>query len=124
MAAAVARTFQKEIVTPRWWSGRWVIEPSRFIINGGGKLSSDDCHENSWLGQEIQEKYKDVGVIHIQNTGLTDMKDQRALARIVMGEEIEYEGGANPRGRDEGLGNVYDIGAPLQANLHYHHEMT
>jgi hypothetical protein len=52
------------------------------------------------------------------------MKDQRLLAKLVMGEETEYEGGANPRERTEGLANVYDIGAPLQADLHYHHEMT
>ena len=33
-------------------------------------------------------------------------------------------GGANPRDRLSELGNVYDIGAPLSAHLHYHHEMT
>jgi len=101
-----------------------VIDPSRFVIDGKGKLSQADLLPDSWIGHEIKEKYDDVGVIHVQNTGLTDMKDQRALARIIMGEETEYEGGANPRGRTSGLGNVYDIGAPLQAALHYHHEMT
>jgi hypothetical protein len=117
---------QDAVVIPRWWSGSYdaVIDPSRFVVNGGGKLTSADCVPNSWVGQEIQEKYNDVGLIHIQDTGLTDMKDQRLLAKLVMGEETEYEGGANPRERTEGLANVYDIGAPLQADLHYHHEMT
>ena len=41
-----------------------------------------------------------------------------------MGNETEYEGGANPRGRNSELANVYDVGAPLCADLHYHHEMT
>ena len=46
------------------------------------------------------------------------------LARIITGEEIKYVGGANPRGRDADLGNVYDIGAQLSAHhLHYHHEL-
>jgi Taurine catabolism dioxygenase TauD, TfdA family len=52
------------------------------------------------------------------------MDQQRRLAQIVMGEQTDYEGGANPRDRLSDLGNVYDIGAPLQAHLHYHHEMT
>jgi hypothetical protein len=72
----------------------------------------------------MREKYDEIGAIHVKNTGLKDMKHQRDLARIIMGQETEYEGGANPRGRSSELGNVYDIGAPLQADLPYHHEMT
>jgi len=130
MATAVAHVVRsslrrgQKIVEPRWWSGQYVIEPTRFIVNGGGKLSKDDLHAESSFGQELLAKYNDVGVVHVQNTGLKDMVDQRSLARIIMGTETEYEGGANPRGRTEGLGNVYDIGAPLEADLHYHHEMT
>lgn len=113
-------------MVPRWWTGRYdaVLDPARFVVDGRGKLTSDDCNKNSSIGQEIVEKYNDVGLIHVQNTGLTDMADQRSLARIAMGDETEYEGGANPRGRTGELANVYDIGAPLQADLHYHHEMT
>lgn len=114
----------QEVVIPRWWSGSYVIDPSRFVVDGQGKLTKEDLHSNSLIGQEMKAKYDDVGVIHVVNTGLTDMKDQRELARIIMGPETEYEGGANPRGRASDLGNVYDIGAPLTAHLHYHHEMT
>ena len=52
------------------------------------------------------------------------MADQRTIARMIMGGETEYEGGANPRNRTSELANVYDIGAPLEAALAYHHEMT
>jgi len=116
----------QQVVIPRWWTGSYdaVMDSSNFLVDGQGKLSKEDLHPNSWLGQEIQEKYNRVGLIHVQNTGLTDMKDQRELARIVMGNETEYEGGANPRGRNADLGNVYDIGAPLSAALAYHHEVT
>ena len=135
MAAALAKQAVKsfprgvfqasnEVVIPLWWTGSHVIDPSRFIVDGRGKISKEDFRESSFIGQEMKEKYADVGVIHVVNTGLTDMKDQRGLARIIMGQETEYEGGANPRGRTAELGNVYDIGAPLTANLHYHHEMT
>lgn len=84
----------------------------------------EDISPDSSLGQEMKAKYDNVGLVHLKNTGLTSMLDQRSLARIVMGAETEYEGGANPRDRTEGLANVYDIGAPLQADLPYHHEMT
>ena len=124
-AARTTRLLSREIVIPRWWSGRNdVIDPLRFVVDGHGKLSKEDLQPNSWIGQEVQEKYNDVGLVHVQNTGLKDMADQRLLARIVMGDETEYEGGANPRGRIQGLANAYEIGAPLSANLHYHHEMV
>lgn len=35
---------------------------------------------------------------------------------------MEYSGGSNDRNRLEK--NVYDVGAPLTAHLHYHHEMA
>lgn len=117
---------QPAIVQCNWWTGRYdaVVDPSRFIVNGKGSLTAQDCRADSLIGQEISEKYRDVGLVHVQNTGLSDMSLQRELAKIVLGEEMEYEGGANPRGRQDLLGNVYDIGAPLTAALHYHHEMT
>jgi hypothetical protein len=122
------RTFQKElqdVVVCRWWTGTHdVIDLARFRVDGGGRLRTEDLHAESAFGQEVQEKYNDTGVIHVQNTGLTDMNDQRLLAQIVMKEETDYEGGANPRQRATDLGNVYDVGAPLEAHLHYHHEMT
>jgi hypothetical protein len=124
---AVTKNLQKEAtkVIPRWWTGRYdVIATSRYAIDGKGKVSKEDLLSTSWLGQEIQEKYNDCGLVYLHNTGLKDMGDQRALARIIMGNETEYEGGANPRDRAGELANVYDIGAPLIADLAYHHEMT
>ena len=114
------------VVIPRWWTGRYdaVVDPSNFVVNGHGKISPQDLLPNSWIAQEVQEKYEQCGLVHVQNTGLKDMKDQRTLARMVMGDETEYEGGANPRARHADLGNIYDIGAPLTAALAYHHEVT
>ena len=115
-------------VIPRWWQGSYEtlpIHPSEFVIDGANKISSADLHPDSLLGREVIEKYNKVGLVHVKNTGLQgNMQDQRNLARLLMGEESEYNGGANARGRHEELGNVYDIGAPLTAALAYHHEMT
>jgi len=110
-AAAVVQ----DVVKCRWWMGCMdsVIESSRFLVDGKGKLCREDLHENSWIAQEMKHKYADTGLLHIRNTGLQDMNDQRLLAQLVMGEQTDYEGGANPRDRLANLGNVYDIGAPL-----------
>ena len=55
-------------------------------------------------------------------TGLTDLVDMRSVAKLIIDSEMPYDGGANPR--DNIAPNVYEIGAPLAAWLHYHHEMA
>jgi hypothetical protein len=124
IARQVLQAGQQNVI-PRFWTGEYdVVDQSRYVVDGGGLVGKEDLHSDSAIGQEMREKYDDVGLVHLTNTGLTDMSDQRLLARILMGEETEYEGGANARGRNEELGNVYDIGAPLSAALAYHHEVT
>ncbi|KAL9178603.1 hypothetical protein ACHAXT_001941 [Thalassiosira profunda] len=114
-------------VIPRWWTGTPALDPILYTIDVGatyGTLTPADLLPTSALAAEMRAKYAASGLVYVTNTGLTDLKDQRSLARLIMGDESEYEGGANPRGRQEGLGSVYDIGAPLEASLAYHHEMT
>jgi hypothetical protein len=100
----------KNIVHCRWWNGssdlNSVIDSSKFLIDGGGKISEADLKENSMIAQEMKSKFGDVGLLHVQNTGLADMNLQRRLAELVMGPQTPYEGGANPRDRLEELGNV------------------
>eukprot|EP00012_Vannella_robusta_P002311 CAMPEP_0206190286 /NCGR_PEP_ID=MMETSP0166-20121206/4664_1 /ASSEMBLY_ACC=CAM_ASM_000260 /TAXON_ID=95228 /ORGANISM="Vannella robusta, Strain DIVA3 518/3/11/1/6" /LENGTH=392 /DNA_ID=CAMNT_0053606345 /DNA_START=1520 /DNA_END=2698 /DNA_ORIENTATION=- len=114
---------QQGIVIPRWWKKDNVLDPKTYMIDGKGKLSRDDLHPSSSLTQEMIEKYENVGLVYVVNTGIeNDLEFQRDIARIIMTEETVYEGGANPRNKVEA--NVYDVGAPLEAWLHYHHEMT
>jgi hypothetical protein len=70
----------------------------------------------------MRETYDGVGLVHLTNTGLTDLVDMRTAARLIIDAEMPYDGGANPR--DNIVPNVYEIGAPLTAWLHYHHEMA
>ena len=70
----------------------------------------------------MRETFDRVGLVHLTNTGLTDLVDMRAVAKLVIDAEMPYDGGANPR--DNIAPNVYEIGAPLSAWLHYHHEMA
>ena len=70
----------------------------------------------------MRATFREIGLVHLVNTGLTEHSDMRAFAKLVVDAEMSYDGGANPRGALEP--NVYEIGAPLSAWLHYHHEMA
>mmetsp|Transcript_28857 Transcript_28857/g.65176 ORF Transcript_28857/g.65176 Transcript_28857/m.65176 type:complete len:411 (-) Transcript_28857:63-1295(-) len=111
-------------VRARYWTGAPALDPALYTVDAGGSVTASDLRPSSALAGEMRAKFDSAGVVHVTNTGLADMGLQRELARLIMGDESEYEGGANPRGRSGDLGSVYDIGAPLEAALAYHHEMT
>jgi len=85
-------------------------------------MDAADRDAESALAQRMRKTFHDVGLVHLTNTGLTDLGDMRAFAKHVVRSEMNYKGGANPR--DALQPNIYEIGAPLPAWLHYHHEMA
>jgi len=66
---------------------------------------------------------KEQGVVRLTNTGLRDVSHMRNYAEAIVKDGMQkYEGGANPR---EGIiDNVFEVGAPGDSWLHYHHEMA
>jgi hypothetical protein len=111
------------IIEPRWWTGTPALDPELFTIDCSNfRMDESDLQENSALCLEMNQRFNDVGLVYLVNTGLTDMQLMRKFARLVVKQEIVYMGGANPR--DSLEPNVYEVGAPLQAWLHYHHEMA
>jgi hypothetical protein len=66
--------------------------------------------------------FDEVGLVYLVNTRLSDLETMREFAKLVVEHEMRYKGGANPR--DSLAKSVYEVGAPLQAWLHYHHEMA
>ncbi len=108
----------REIIRPRWWTGTPAIDPSAYVVDAGGRVSAGDPD----LAARLRATFHDVGLVHVVNTGLTDHADMRAVAKLVLDTEMDYRGGANPRVALEP--NVYEVGAPLTAALHYHHEMA
>jgi len=73
----------------------------------------------------MNETFNRVGLVLLRNTDLTDMRQLRQLATLVMKQEQLYEGGSNNRDPlDKDTRGVYNVGAPSSAWLHYHHEMT
>ena len=111
------------VIEPAWWSGQAPLDASQYIIDCSRfSMSESDLTRGSELGRLMQDAYDRVGLVHLTNTGLTDLVDMRAAAKLIVGDEMKYDGGANPR--DNIAPNVYEIGAPLSAWLHYHHEMA
>ena len=70
----------------------------------------------------MQAMFDEVGLVYLINTGLEDLQGMRTIASQIVKNQRQYEGGANPRKPIEK--NVYEVGAPLEAWLHYHHEMA
>ncbi len=108
---------------PRWWMGTPATPASAYQIDCSDYAMDDgDLAGTSELAQRMRQTFHDVGLVHLTNTRLTDLGAMRGFAKHVIRDEMNYKGGANPR--DALQPNVYEIGAPLPAWLHYHHEMA
>ena len=110
-----------DVIEPRFWSGVSATDPATFTIDA--RIFADRAAPpDGALARAMQQTFDQVGLVHVVNTGLTELVDMRALATLVVETEMVYDGGSNPR--DRIAPNVYEVGAPLGAWLHYHHEMA
>ncbi len=112
-----------DVVEPVWWSGTAPLDAAEYSIDCSDlRMDDGDLTPGSELARLMNDTFDRVGLVHLTNTGLTRLADMRAAARLVIADEMRYDGGANPRDNIEP--NVYEVGAPLSAWLHYHHEMA
>lgn len=115
--------FAERAPVPRWWTGTPALPKEVYQIDCREyAMDEGDLEVNSALAKRMGATFHDVGLVHLTNTGITDLGKMRQLAKHVIRDEMDYKGGANPR--DVLQPNVYEIGAPLPAFLHYHHEMA
>ena len=111
------------LIEPRWWTGTSAMHPARFTVDCSDfAMDEADLSPGSELAERMNETFNAVGLVYLVNTRLSDLQKMRLAAKLVVENEMHYEAGANPRDRIEP--NVYEVGAPLQAWLHYHHEMA
>ncbi len=110
------------IMEPMWWTGTPATPSERYVIDASAYGPAALLDPEGELARRMRSTYDEVGLVHVVNTGLDDLGDQRLVARHVIDAEMRYDGGSNPR--DDIAPNVYEIGAPLSAWLHYHHEMA
>jgi len=108
-----------DMIVPKWWNGTPAIATDRYEIDAGGRA---DLDPEGPLAERMRQVYDEVGLVHVRNTGFAELADMRTLARHCLPEEMHYEGGSNPRQALDA--NVFEVGAPLSAHLHYHHEMA
>ncbi len=112
-----------DITEPKWWTGSPAISPDLFVIDGNDyRINGEPLAPSAELAAIMQATFDKIGLVHVINTGLDDLQSMRLVATQVLKNERQYEGGANPRRIIEK--NVYEVGAPLEAWLHYHHEMA
>jgi len=110
-------------IQPAWWTGVSALPSDRYTIDCGGALTAAAASDREGaLASRMRALFDETGLVHVTNTGLTDFASMRSTAKFVIDAEMSYEGGANPR--DSLEANVYEVGAPLVAWLHYHHEMA
>ena len=111
------------LIEPRWWTGTPALAPESFTIDCSSfSMDEADLDGNGALATEMKQRFHDVGLVYLVNTGLDNLQSMRNFAKLVLQQEAIYKGGANPR--DSLEPNVYEVGAPLSAHLHYHHEMA
>lgn len=122
LAAAVARKNEAKVV-PAFWRGREAVDRGRYMIDCRNYDMSRHPDAIPELKGKILNTYRSVGLVLLRNTGLQNNLEQMGIwANLLEGDAAKYEGGANSRG--EITKNVYDVGAPNEAYLHYHHEMA
>eukprot|EP00494_Astrolonche_serrata_P006981 UN07006 len=117
-----------QLIRPVWamQESHKVMDPKRYVINCNKydmrALTQD---QKSSITHEIKEKYHDAGLIYMTQTGLKGLDEMKVWAEVIV-SGTEYTGGANPRNQlpDAEHPNIYDVGAPKEAWLHYHHEMA
>lgn len=113
----------RDVIEPCWWTGTPALALESFNIDCTGyAMGAEDLRPGSDLARRMNELFDRTGLVLLTNTRLSDLQTMRVFAKLVVENEMRYEGGANPR--DDLEPNVYEVGAPLQAWLHYHHEMA
>lgn len=112
-----------DVIEPRWWTGTPALPPESFTIDCSEyNMGESDLDRHGELATRMNELFDEIGVVYLVSTRLTDLQTMRRFAKLVVENEMRYKGGANPRSDLEE--NVYEVGAPLRAWLHYHHEMA
>ena len=73
------------ISEPKWWTGTPAIDPSMFVIDAQEFRSGiTPLTPSVDLEKRMIEVFNHVGLLHIINTGLTDLEAMRLIATQVL----------------------------------------
>ena len=120
-----------EVIVPQFWYGEdskyysQMMDPNRYTIDLSSWKQSDISSTNHDLVEEMDIKFNETGLIILKNTGLTELSAMRRMMEVIIPKDSDtpYSGGSNWRNYIDSA-NVYDTGAPHNAWIHYHHEMS
>jgi len=117
--------FETAPLVPRMWTGKAALAPETYTIDVSNESMIAGPLANPQLAAKMAQVYNDVGLVLLR--GQSDIGNDLAVGKqwvtVCMPHLAKYEGGANPR-KGKGVDNVYEVGAPGAAYLHYHHEMA
>jgi len=119
--------FETEPIAPKMWYGDRKLLPfaqEEYTIDVTNEHMMEGPEGNPALAKRMLKQFEDVGLVLMrgQNELGNHLDVQRDWAKVCMPNLAKYEGGANPRAGKH-VANVYEVGAPKEAWLHYHHEM-
>ena len=81
-----------DIIEPKWWTGEPAVPSQAYQIDCAAFAMSDaDFMPGSELDQRMNEVFDRVGLVHLVNTGMTDMQQMRKAAMMVIKKQVEYK---------------------------------
>ena len=120
-----ACAYQPAIILPTFNPQNEVIPLSNYAIDCSKFDMKNDPENYPDLCGMIKDQFKDLGLVLLTNTGLAkDKKSIEKWSKVPLGNTWKYEGGANERNYLDDDSSLYDVGAPGNMDMHYHHEMT
>jgi len=117
--------FETAPIKPKMWTGESPLDVNSFTIDVTNEHMMDGPAGNPALAKKMAQVFEEIGVVLLRGQEkLADHLDvMRDWAMPLVGDLSKYEGGANSR-KGKAVASVYEVGAPTQANLHFHHEMA
>ena len=80
------------VIEPQWWTGKPALAPQSFTIDCSGfSMDDTDLRNDSELAMRMRAMFRDVGLVYLINTRLTDLAMMREFAKIVIENEMRYK---------------------------------
>jgi len=116
--------FEVDPIVPVFWREKEVVAPQKYIIDTTNENMMDGPKGNHQLARRMRKVFDEVGLVLLRGNREmgNNLEAMKLWAEFIFPSLSQYEAGANAR---KGIiPNVYEIGAPKEAWLHFHHEMA
>jgi len=118
--------FETDPIIPQFWRGKDnILDQQKYLIDTTNENMMDGPKKNPQLARKMMDTFEKTGLVLMRgNREVGDHLDvMRDWANLCFPNVSKYEGGANQR-HGTHVANVYEVGAPNAAWLHFHHEMA